>query len=89
MALGATKPAVLTMILGEGLGLAAAGLVVGLPITLAATRVIASRLYGVGAWDPVAIGGATLAMVAAAALAGYLPARRAAGVDPMEALRAE
>jgi predicted permease len=89
MALGATGSAVLRMVLGEGFRLTFLGLAIGLPATFAATRVIASRLYGVSGSDPATVGSAALAMLGAAALAGYLPARRAAGVDPMVALRAD
>ena len=62
---------------------------VGLPIALASARLVSSRLHGVGAADPLTVGAATLLMLGVAAVAGYLPARRAARVDPTIALRYE
>ena len=77
------------MVLNEGLLLVIAGIVIGLPVTLGATRMISSRLFGVNAADPLTITGATLLMLAVAAFAGVLPAYRASRVDPMVALRCE
>ena len=87
MALGATPRDVLRMVMGQGLGIVAAGLGVGLALSWAAARAIASALYGVGAADPTAWAAAVSVMVVSAALANYLPARRAARVDPSVALR--
>jgi predicted permease len=89
MALGATRGEVLAMVLRESLLLVVAGIVIGVPATLAATRLISSMLFGINAADPVTIAGGAALMVAVAALAGFLPARRAARVDPMIALRYE
>jgi predicted permease len=89
MALGAQHAQVLWMVLRESLFLAALGIAVGLAAALAATRVLASMLFGLAATDPVTIAGASLVMTAIAALAGYLPARRATKVDPMVAVRCE
>ena len=89
MALGASGAGVLWMVMRESLLLVAVGVAIGIPVALAATRLVASVLYGLKASDPVTIAAAALAMVAVAALAGYLPARRAAKVDPMVALRYE
>ena len=89
MALGAQRRDVLGMVLNEGLLLVIAGIVIGLPVTLGATRMISSRLFGVNAADPLTITGATLLMLAVAAFAGVLPAYRASRVDPMVALRCE
>ena len=89
MALGASGAGVLWMVMRESLLLVAVGVGIGIPVALAATRLVASVLYGLKASDPVTITAAALAMVAVAALAGYLPARRAAKVDPMVALRYE
>ena len=87
LALGATRADVLGMVLKESLLLAAVGIAAGIPVTLAMTRLISSKLFGVSATDPLTIAGATLLMTAVAALAAFLPARRAARIDPMAALR--
>jgi putative ABC transport system permease protein len=87
MALGAAPGAVLRMVMRQGLGLAAVGVGVGLLLAYVAARAIASALYGVSAVDPVAWIIAVLVMLVAAALANYLPARRAALVEPTNALR--
>ncbi|MGO8787754.1 MAG: ABC transporter permease [Terriglobia bacterium] len=89
MALGARKSGVLWMVMRESLLLVGVGVAIGIPVALGAARLVASVLYGLKASDPVTIAAAALAMVAVAALAGYLPARRAAKVDPMVALRYE
>ena len=89
MALGAQHAQVQWMVLRESLFLAALGIAVGLAAALAATRVLASMLFGLAATDPLTIAGASLVMTAVAALAGYVPARRVAKVDPMVALRDE
>jgi ABC-type antimicrobial peptide transport system permease subunit len=89
MALGATPTTVVQMIFVESALLVLGGIAFGLPATLAATRLIASQLFGVGPADPVTIGGATLLMTTLAATAGFLPARRATRVDPVIALRSE
>jgi predicted permease len=88
MALGAAPGSVLGMVMRQGLGLAAAGLAAGAALAWAAARAIASALYGVGAGDPAAWLAAVAVLLGAAALANYLPARRAASVDPSSALRA-
>jgi predicted permease len=89
MALGATRLGVLGMVIRESLLLLLAGLAIGIPATLAASPLIAARLYGVSPTDLHTIVGATLLMIAVAALAGFIPARRASKVDPMVALRYE
>ncbi len=89
MALGAERGGILRMVLGEALLLAAIGVAIGLPSAWAATRSIASMLYGLKATDPLTILAATLLMAVVAVFAGYLPARRATKVDPMVALRYE
>ena len=89
LALGATRERVATMVLRESVALVATGIAIGVPATLVATRLIASRLFGVTATDPVTMLSAVLLMFAVAALAGFLPARRAALVDPMVALRCD
>ena len=89
MALGAERERVLWMVLGETWWLMAAGVGIGLPLALAACRLVSSLLFGLKPADPLTIGTATSILVAVAALAGYLPARRASRVDPMVALRYE
>jgi len=89
MALGAGRAAVLRMIIGEGLALTLTGVVIGLALALALTRALASYLYGVSASDPLTYLATTLILIIVALLACYFPARRAAGVDPMTALRQE
>lgn len=88
-ALGATGRNVLGMVLGESVWLVAVGIAAGVPLTLAATRFISSRLFGVSATDPVTIASAAMLMLMVATVSGLLPARRAAKVDPMVALRYE
>jgi ABC-type antimicrobial peptide transport system permease subunit len=75
--------------LRDSLILAAVGVVVGLPLALSGTRWLKSFLYGVPGTDPLAIAFALLLISALALLAGYLPARSAAKIDPMRALRHE
>jgi predicted permease len=89
MALGASRNEILGMVLRETLILVAIGIMAGTLVALEASRLVSTFLYGVKANDPLTIAGAALLMVAAAALAGYLPARRASRVDPMVALRYE
>ncbi|MGH9940667.1 MAG: FtsX-like permease family protein, partial [Blastocatellia bacterium] len=87
MALGARAGNVLWLALRETLFLVLIGIAVGLPAAFAATRLTEGLLFGLTATDPLTITLAILVMIAIAALAGYLPARRAARVDPMIALR--
>lgn len=89
MALGAGRGHVLSLVLREVLVLVGIGVAVGVPAALALTRLARSMLYGVEPHDPMTLAGAVLLMAGFAALAGYLPARRAARVDPMVALRCE
>jgi putative ABC transport system permease protein len=87
MALGADRRDVLLLVLRDALRLVLFGAALGIPAALAAARLVASQLFGISAADPVAIGLATLALLGVAAVAGYLPARRATRVDPLMALR--
>ncbi len=89
MALGAKQSTVLGMVFAETLAVVLIGLAIGLPLALAATRLIATDLYGLSATDPLTIAGATGVLLAVAMLACYLPARRASKVDPLIALRYE
>jgi len=89
MALGARGADVLRLVMREMLLLVLLGVALGLGAAVAATRLISSLLFGLSATDPATLALAALLLIAVAALAGYLPARRAAGVDPMVALREE
>jgi putative ABC transport system permease protein len=89
MALGATPGGVTAEVLRRALGLSVAGLVAGLIAAWYLTRFLASFLYGIGPKDPIIFSLAPVLLLMIALLASYLPARRAARVDPVEALRAE
>jgi macrolide transport system ATP-binding/permease protein len=89
MALGATLQDVLRLIVGQGMRMVVLGIVLGLIGALALTPVLASLLFGVGATDSVTFAGVVFLLVAVALLACYIPARRAARVDPLVALRHE
>jgi predicted permease len=89
MALGAPRGQVVGLVMRDTARLIAVGVAAGLAGALAGTRVAASQLFGVSARDPATMLAATLAMVAVALAAGFLPARRAADTDPMVALRHE
>jgi len=89
MALGATHGSIMGMVIREGLVLTVVGLMVGLLLGLGVAKVSASMLYGVSPVDPVSIIVTVALLGAASLLAGYIPARRAAKVDPMVALRHE
>ena len=89
IALGAQRREVYRLILQEASRLVALGITAGLLCSLAATSVLGKLLFGVRSWDPPTIGLVVAVLAAAALLASYLPARRAASVNPVEALRAE
>lgn len=89
MAMGAARGNILTAIFGRGLLVIGAGLAVGLPAAYGLARLLASLVYGVTATDPATFVGIPLALVAAASLAIYIPARRAMNIDPIVALRYE
>jgi predicted permease len=89
MALGAQSRDILKFIVGQGVGLSAVGLVIGILAALGVTRFLASLLYGVRPADPVTFAAVASLLTVVALLASYLPARRATRVDPMVALRYE
>ncbi len=89
MALGADRGNVVWMVLRESLVLVLIGVAIGLPAVIGASRLIKSLLFGLTPADPWALTLASLLMIGVAALAGYIPARRAARTDPMTALRYE
>jgi ABC-type antimicrobial peptide transport system permease subunit len=89
MALGAPAGGVVWMILGRAMILAGIGVGVGVLAALGLGRVLRSQLFGVSVVDPVTLAAVVLVLGASAVLASWLPARRAAGVDPVSVLRAD
>jgi predicted permease len=89
MALGAGRGEVLGMVIRQGMVLVAAGLAMGLAASWAAGRLVADQLFEVSAADPLTYAGVPLVLAAVALIANWLPARRAAAIDPLEALRSE
>jgi putative ABC transport system permease protein len=87
LALGATPAQVVMTVMRDGLVLAALGLGVGLAGALAAARAMRQMLFGISPFDPVTFGAMALGLLAVAALASLIPARRATKVDPMIVLR--
>ncbi len=89
VALGATRGSVFGLVLSQGLRLVLAGLAAGVAASLALNRMLSSLLYGVGAADPLTFLAVVVLLITTAALAGYLPARRASRIDPLTALRVD
>ena len=89
MALGADRGSVMAMMMRSAMIPVVLGLMIGVPLTLAAARIVSSQLYGVKIYDPIILLGAIVTLSLCAAIAGFLPARRAASIDPMQALRTE
>ena len=89
MALGASKPDVLRVFMRQGLTLTVAGLCVGIAGALFVSRWLSSLLFGVTPTDPFSFVAVSLVLLAVAGAASYLPARRAAAIDPMAAIRSE
>jgi predicted permease len=89
MALGANRSHVVVMVMRRALVLVAIGLAIGIPVALLGGRLMRTQLYGVRTYDPVTLAGAVFVLAAFAALAGFIPAKRAASIEPMNALRQE
>jgi ABC-type antimicrobial peptide transport system permease subunit len=89
IALGADQARVKRLVIGEGAGLAAFGVAIGLVAALLATRVMRTMLYDLAPSDPVTYGAVVALLGLTAVAAAWLPARRASRVDPVEALRAD
>jgi predicted permease len=89
MALGADRRSVVALILKGALVLIAFGLLLGIPLALAAGRFLASQLYGIGQYDPVIVSVAIVALALSALIAALVPAFRASSISPVQALRAE
>jgi putative ABC transport system permease protein len=89
MALGAQRRHVMGLVLGEGLIMAATGVLIGIPLTLGASRFLGSLLYEVQAWDFMSLAIGTALLAAVALVASYAPAQRAAALDPAATLRSD
>ena len=87
--MGAESGAVVGMVLRQGLVLAVVGVGIGVGAAVAVTRLMSSLLFGVSPTDPLTYALVAAALISVALVASYVPARKAAGVDPMVALRAE
>jgi ABC-type antimicrobial peptide transport system permease subunit len=89
MALGSDRRGIVTLVLKDVLKLAGISIAVAIPVALVSTRLLKSQLFGVSNADPVVLVSATVLIAVVAVIAAALPARRAASVDPMQALRSE
>jgi len=89
MALGADRRTIVWMVLRETMLLVIAGVIIGVPAAIAASRLIASQLFGTRPTDPLTLGLSALLLAGVAVIAGFLPARKASKVDPLIALRYE
>ncbi len=89
MALGATARKVQQMVVRQGAQIVMVGVAVGIAVSIAATRLLASLLFGVGAIDPLAFGAMALFLLAVGLMASWIPARRASLVDPIESMRGD
>ena len=88
-ALGADAPELVRMVVRQGTALGLIGVGIGLVLAAGASRTLTTFLFGISAWDPLVFSAVTAALLAAALAASWVPARRAAGVDPVVALKAE
>jgi predicted permease len=89
MALGATSHSVFKLVAAGGIGLAVSGVVVGVIVAMLLTREMSGLLFGIGARDPITYAAAAVSLALVAAVASYIPARRAMSIEPVEALRYE
>jgi predicted permease len=89
MALGANRSDVVALVLRAASWQVGLGLVIGIPVALLAGHFMSSQLYGVSTYDPITLAVAVLVLAAFAAIAGFIPARRAASIEPMNALRTD
>lgn len=89
MAFGATRASVLWMVLRQVVVMTGVGLAVGVPLSIAASRVVRSMLFGLEPGDPMTLVSAALVLAVVAVFAGWVPARRASRMDPLAALRYE
>jgi ABC-type antimicrobial peptide transport system permease subunit len=89
IALGATSALILGRMLRETLAVSGIGIILGLAATAATTKILSAFLFGLSPRDPTTLGLVTMILTAIAVIAGYVPARRAAGIDPMRTLKAE
>ena len=87
MALGATRSSAVRLVLGMGMRVVFVGVAIGLAASLATSRIVASQLWRVSAYDPLTITAVTAILILTGAAACIIPARRASGVDPTQALR--
>jgi ABC-type antimicrobial peptide transport system permease subunit len=89
MALGAEHSQVLGKVLRRGLFMGVLGIVLGTFLAIGLGRVIESQLFGIRPWDPKTLGAVAVLLLGATLVASYLPARRAAGTDPVQVLKGE
>ncbi len=89
MALGADRPKVIRLVLRGAFNAVLIGLILGLPLSVGAGRLIAAQLYGISSWDPLALALAALALAVCSSCAAIIPAFRAASISPVNALRIE
>ena len=89
MALGATASAVRRMVVSQGVRVVVLGVIIGIAVAFAATRLLGTLLYGVKPVDPIVFAAMSVMMIAIGVLASYMPARRASSVDPIESLRSD